>query len=244
MKRAFVDLHLSFNVKDSCRAQQVLTKAASLGYGLVSVPLAPEANETEIANLRRICSDLKMDFASRVDIAPRTRGQLMHLLRKLRRKFEVVGVHCGNKEVARQAAKDRRVDLLSFPSSDYRKRFFDWAEAELTSKSLAALEFEIKPLLLLEGQARIRLLSTLRRELSIAKEYSVPVVVSSGADTEMLLRKPKEVAALISLLSLDEVSALDMISTNPCEIVVRNREKLSRGFIAPGIRLVKEGGDC
>jgi ribonuclease P/MRP protein subunit RPP1 len=244
MKRIFADMHLFLNLKDSATAQQILKKAAALGYGLVSVPFSPEGRETESINLRKICNDLKMDFASRVDIVPRTRGQLMHLLRKLRRKFEVVCVVCENKEVARQAAKDRRVDLLSFPCWDYKKRFFDWAEAELASNSLAALEVDIKPLLLLEGSARIRLLATLRREISIAKEYRVPVIVSSGVETEMLLRKPREIAALVSLLSVGETSALDMVSTNPHEIVVRNREKLSRGFVAPGIRVIREGEDC
>lgn len=243
MKRTFVDLHLFLNPKDNARVQRILTKAASLGYGLVAVPFPPEARETEIFNLRKICTDLNLDFASRVDIAPRTRGQLMHLLRKVRRKFEVVCVVCENKEVARQAAKDRRVDLLSFPSPDYKKRFFDWAEAELASNSLAALEVDIKPLLLLEGASRIRLLATLRREVSIAKEFHAPVVVSSGAETEILLRKPREIAAMISLLSVEEAEALNMVSTNPHEIVVRNREKLSRGFVAPGIRVVRELGD-
>lgn len=244
MKRIFADLHLFLNMKDIATAKRVLTKAALLGYGLVSSPLSQVVSETQIASIGKICDDLKMDFASRVDIAPRTRGQLMHLLRKLRRRFEVVCVICENKEVARQAAKDRRVDLLSFQSSDYRKRFFDWAEAELASKGLAALEVDVKPLLTLEGSPRTKLLATMRREISIAKEYKVPVIVSSGAENEMFLRKPREIAALMSLLSADEASALDMVSTNPYGIIVRNREKLSRGFVAPGIRVAREGVDC
>jgi RNase P/RNase MRP subunit p30 len=40
------------------------------------------------------------------------------------------------------------VDLLNFPHLDYHKRFFDRAEAELASSSLATLEVDIKPLLL------------------------------------------------------------------------------------------------
>jgi RNase P/RNase MRP subunit p30 len=136
------------------------------------------------------------------------------------------------------------VDLLSFPSLDYRERFFDWAEAELASSSLAALEVDVKPLLLLEGSARVRLISLLRREVSIAREFHVPIVVSSGVGTEMLLRKPREIAAFVSLLGLNETSALDAVSVNPSTIVLRNREKLSHGFVAPGIRVVKEGQDC
>jgi RNase P/RNase MRP subunit p30 len=240
MKRIFTDLNLRLNPKDIASVRRVITKAAALGYGLVAVPLAPEIQETEISKFRVVCSEVKVDFASRVDLAPKTRDQLMRLLRKLRRRFEVICVACPNKEVARQAAKDRRVDLLSFPSLDYRSRFFDWAEAELASNSLAALELDVKPLLMLEGSARVRLLSILRREVSIANQYHVPVIVSSGVGTEMLLRKPRELAAFVSLLGLDETSALDAVSTNPSTIVLRNREKLSNGFVAPGINVVKD----
>jgi RNase P/RNase MRP subunit p30 len=46
------------------------------------------------------------------------------------------------------------------------------------------------------------------------------------------------------LLGFDEASALNTVSTIPSNIALRNREKLSCGFVAPGIRVVKEGADC
>jgi len=244
MKKTFADLHLRLNPRDSAAASRIINKVAALGYRLVAVPFSPETREDETAWLRGMCSEAKVDFASRVDIKPRTQNDLMHQLRRLRRRFEVVCVVCENKEVARQAAKDRRVDLLNFPSLDYHKRFFDRAEAELASNSLAALEIDVKPLLVLEGPARVRLLSSLRRETAIAREFHVPIVVSSGATTEMLLRKPREQAALAGLFDLSEVSALEAVSQNPVSIVKHNRQKLSSKFVAPGIRVIKEGKDC
>jgi RNase P/RNase MRP subunit p30 len=244
MKRTFADLHLRLNPNDTAAAKRSVVKAVTLGYGLLAVPFSAEVRETQISDFRKISGEFGANFASRVDLAPKTRDQLMRLLRRLRRKFEVVCVVCENKEVARQAAKDRRVDLLSFPSLDFRGRFFDWAEAELACSSLAALEVDVKPLLVLEGSARVRLMGVLRREVSIAKEFRVPVVVSSGVENEMLLRKPRELAAFMSVIGLDEASALDAVSANPFGIVLRNREKLSSGFVAPGIRVVKEGRDC
>ncbi len=244
MNRVFADLHLCLSSKDLITAKRIIIKAAELGYDLIAVPFALETQEKEITNFRRICNEAKIDFSPRVDLIPKSRNQLMFLLRKLRRKFEIICVLCENKEVARQAAKDRRVDLVNFVSLDYRERFFDWSEAELACNSLGALEVDLKPLLLMEGSARVRLLSTLRREISIAKEFDVPVVVSSGIGKEFLLRKPREIAAFVSLLGLNETSALDTVSTNPFGIVLRNREKLSHGFVAPGIRVIKEGADC
>jgi len=51
-------------------------------------------------------------------------------------------------------------------------------------------------------------------------------------------------AALAFLFGLDEASALDAVAQNPKVIVERNREKLGSKFVAPGIRVVKEGKDC
>ncbi len=135
------------------------------------------------------------------------------------------------------------MDLLNFPSLDYHKRFFDRAEAELASNSLAALEIDVKLLLALEGPARIRLLSSLRREAAIAKEFDVPLVVSSGASEERFMRMPKDMASLTYLFGLNEASALKTVSANVIAIVERNREKLSERFVAPGISIVKEGTD-
>jgi ribonuclease P/MRP protein subunit RPP1 len=244
MRKTFADLHLRLSVKDHAKALQVITKAAALGYCLIAAPFPPETRRDEVAKLKAVCSEAKMDFASRIDLRPRTQNELMHQLRLLRRKFEVICVACENKEVARQAAKDHRVDLLNFPLLYFRKRFFDRAEAELASNSLAALEIDIKPVLVLEGPVRIRFLSSLRREVAIAKKFHVPIIVSSGVSEVNLLRRPQEMAALTFLFGLDEASALKTVSHNPVTIVKRNREKLSTKFVAPGIRVIKEGKDC
>jgi len=244
MKKTFADLHLRLNVKDHTTALQVITKAAALGYRLIAVPFPPETRRDEVAKLKAVCNESKIDFASRIDLRPKTQNELMYQLRRLRRKIEIICVNCENKQVARQAAKDHRVDLLNFPLLDFRRRFFDRAEAELASNSLAALEIDVKPLLALEGPARIRFLSSLRREAAIAKEFHLPIVVSSGVSEAKLLRKPREMAALTFLFGLDKASALKAVSQEPAAIVKRNREKLSAKFVAPGIRVIKEGKDC
>lgn len=244
MKRTFADIHLKPNLTDMEHTKRMIRKAAELGYSLIAVSLPPGSAENHAPQLQSICKEAAIDFASRVDLKPKTSGELIHFLRKLRRKFEIIAVVCESKAIARQAAKDRRVDLLNFPAADFRRRFFDEAEAELASKSLASVEIDIKPLLTLEGPARIRLLSKLRRETAIAKHFHVPIVVSSGATDELTMRKPLEMAAITVLFDMDKASAIEAVSKNPLAIVKRNKEKLSPEFIAPGIRLIRRGKDC
>lgn len=243
MTRKFSDLHLRVNDKDPAQMTKLAQKAVVLGYKLVGTQLPPETRSEEIQKLRAACAEVDVDFVSRVDLRPRSQNELLNLLRKVRRHFEVLCVLCESKEVARQAAKDHRVDLLNFPLLDYRRRFFDHSEAELASGAAAALEIDVKPILVLTGPPRVRLLSSLRREVSIAREFRLPVVVSSGASELLLLRKPREMAVLASLFGLEGDAALDAVSSVPTGLVERNRQKLSTGFVAPGIRVVKQGKD-
>ncbi|MEM3565525.1 MAG: RNase P subunit p30 family protein [Candidatus Bathyarchaeia archaeon] len=246
MKRVFADLHLQPNLGDIEQTKRMIVKASELGYRLIAVPapLSPSLAEKYVQQLRGLCQEKAIDFASRLDLKPKTPRELLQLLRKFRRKYEIISVMCDSKAVARQAAKDHRVDLLNFPSTDSHRRFFDKAEAELASKSQVSLEIDMKLLLILKGPARIRLLSTLRRETAIAKDFHVPIVISSGAASELLMRKPLEMAALANLFDLDKPLALDAVSKIPLEIIKRNREKLSPSFVAPGIRLIRMGKDC
>lgn len=244
MKRIYADLHLCPNIKDMEKVSNMINKASRLEYRLIAITFPLNAKGEEIDRIRNVSREYQIDLASRIDLKPKTPRELIQHLRKLRRKFEIIAVICESKTVARQAAKDRRVDLLNFPSLNTHRRFFDAAEAELASKALASLEIDIKSLLTLEGPVRVRLLSSLRREAAIAQKFHVPIVISSGASEEFLMRKPRDMASLVSLFDLDKVSAINAVSKNPMQIVKRNRENLSPRFVASGIKVIRKGKDC
>ena len=237
MKR-FADLHLRVPLKNLHQAESMIQKASALGYNLVGIPISPHATREQISQLRQICSDAKVDFATRVNFSPRTPNELLHSLRRFRRKFEIVAVRCHTKDVARQAAKDRRVDLLQFSVTNLRKRFFDEAEAELASQALSSLELELAPILQLTSFSRVRLLSSLRREVATAERFKVPITISSGATDELLMRGPRDYAAVTTLFDLSMSSALRALSENPWVTVERNRKKLSADYVAPGVHVV------
>ena len=235
----FVDLHLCTPLKNDEQSKKIIAKSAELGYQLVAVPFPPLVKQEEVERIKKICSDVGIDLSTRVDLSPKDKRELLSSLRSFRRRFEVVSVLCTSKPVARQAARDRRVDLLSFPIAGTRKTFFDGAEAELASESFASLEIDMAQLLLFEGFQRTRCISTLRREATVAKRFGVPVILSSGEVGEYLLRKPQDYASLAMLFDMDLALALKALSDVPLTIVQRNRQKLSPEFVAPGISIVR-----
>ena len=236
--RRFADLHLRVPSKDLPQAERMIKKASELGYSLVGIPFQPTATREQISKLKQVCNDAKLDFVSRTNLSPRNSGELLRDLRRYRRKYEIVAVRCNTKDVARQAGKDRRVDLLQFSVTNFRQRFFDEQEAELASQALSSLEIELAPILQLTSFSRIRLLSNLRKEVATAERAGVPIILSSGATTEQLMRGPRDYAALTTIFDLPFSSSLKAVSETPWVTVERNRKKFSPDYVAPGIRVV------
>ena len=243
MKR-FVDLHLRVPLDDLVQSEKMVRKAAMLGYSSVAIPFQKNAAKEQMEQLRQFCSEAKIGFISRTTLSPRNSSELLKDLRHYRRKFEIISVRCNTKDVARQSAKDRRVDLLQFSVTNLRQRFFDEQEAELSSQALSSLEIELACILQLTSFSRIRLLSCLRREAAIAQRAKIPIILSSGATTEILMRGPHDYASLTTLFDLPLSSALKALTITPLAMVERNRLKLSPNHVAPGIRVVgRKAGD-
>jgi len=244
VKQFFIDLHLCPNLEDPDETRLMIEKSAELGYRAIGVALPQRFPRSEIEKISWICREVNLDFIKRIDLEPANTAELLRSLRLLRRRVEVISVRCNSKRVARQAAKDRRVDVLSFSPLDMRKRFFDSSEAELASKTSVSLEFDLAPLLYLQGYRRVRLLSKMRDEAFTAKKYGVPIILSSGANNVNLLRKPEDYASLSYLFGLDLSDARKSLSDSPREIIERNRRKLSSNYVAPGVYVIRRGKDC
>ena len=226
--RKFLDLNIR-PLKEELRSS-MLELAADLGYKGVGLTTEEPPERGEIYP--------GLDLVSRVTLRPSNVNDLTKSLRRIRRKYVIIAVECHSKNVARQAAKDNRVDILNFPVSiSARRRVrFDRQEASLAGGANCVYEVNVSDLLGVGPLILSRLLSMFREEVENAKRYDVPVIVSSGADEPLTMREPRSLAAVLSLLGLDEKESLDAVSTTPWGMAEGNREKLGPGFVMPGVR--------
>lgn len=242
MKRIFADLHVCPPSNDIDEARALIRKAIELGYQAVGLSLPIDVDVEAIKALKEEFPEI--DLATRVDLSPENAKDLLRLLSKVRWKFEIIAVKCSTREVALQAAKDRRTDILFFPPEDPKKHFFGESEAKLASEKNAALEVNMSSLLHLSGFLRINLFRVLRKEVLVAKKHGVPIVISSGASKPSMLRRPEDLIFLAYLIDLDPQTAKQALSENPVFIIKRNRRKLSEDYVCPGVYIVRRGEDC
>lgn len=237
--RRFFDLHVIPTLQDEAQTERIVKRTSELGYGGVGLVLPSNIPPQKISKLRRLCNDQGLDFVMRVNLKPSNVKELLSTLKRVRRRFEVVSILCASKSLARQAAKDKRVDLLNFPINS--RCHLDKQEAELASKSNVAFEVNMTSLITSWGYHLTRLLYKLRMEVSLAERFGIPIILSSGTSNVWMMRCPKDWVAIASLFDMSEEEASEALSDTPSEMVIRNRDKLNSKFLHPGVRVVVKG---
>ena len=205
----------------------MISVAKKLGYTTIGLEEKTEATS--------------IDVASRIDLNPRNPNEFLQSLRKNRWNTEVITVNCRSKKVARQAGKDRRVDLITYPVVEkWRDNHLDRQQAGLMRDSGTGYLIDVSQLLTSDPVLLRKRIEYIKRNKDNAVKRGVPVVASSFASTVWGLRDPCGLAALLSLIDVNEEHALDMVSTYPHRIVEENRAKLKDSYIVEGVWVIED----
>jgi RNase P/RNase MRP subunit p30 len=205
--RHYVDLHLRPATPE--QTQEMIQLAVNLGYSHVASTMP------------------SVGAATRIDIDAKRGRELQDALRKNRRRYDIIAVRCLSKEVARMVAKDDRVDILLFPEdlAQRKQNWLDHHEGALIKGTGRAYEINVSELLNTGSTRLAKVITTIKRDLVVALKHDIPVVLSSGAISPLMMREPRALTALSTLLDIDEDYAADMLSTIPEVILKRNRAR-------------------
>ena len=78
--RKFVDLHLCVLLDDIRRIERLVNLSAELGYHVVGIPVPPNISQEKIQQITEICGRAGVEFVKRVDLMPKTSGELLNNL--------------------------------------------------------------------------------------------------------------------------------------------------------------------
>jgi RNase P/RNase MRP subunit p30 len=220
--KKYIDLHITADPK---LWNLIINHASELGFDAIGL------TGWYLSENRAI------DVISRIDLTPRNQEQLNIQLMNARRIYEIISVICLSKNIARQASKDSRVDIIKFPKEpNVRKKvWLDNHQANLMRDSGSGYEIDVNELLSHEMLTIEHRLRQLNRELHMAIKYDLPIIASSGAPDFKMMREPKAIISLLRLLDMNENGAFQMVSNNPLSMIQKNRKKLSKSYVAQGV---------
>ncbi|MHA2377927.1 MAG: RNase P subunit p30 family protein [Candidatus Thorarchaeota archaeon] len=178
---------------------------------------------------------------TRTDVNERGIRAVTRAVEKARFHSAVVSVPLGETRATNWAAEDSRVDLLSvvepLKGASLRK-----STAKLAAASDTALEVSIAPLLGVSGLTRSKVVKGLRETTQTALDAGMPIVLSSGSINPITMRSPRALCYVGLLLGLDWHGSERAVYENPERIFERNKKRLGRNYVKPGVEIVERGG--
>jgi len=224
-----VDLHVIPRLEDEESWLQTAQLLRVAGYSAVGLTVPTGLIDYRLRSLRQSFADAGLEVFTRADFACSRRQDLLKLLRRFRRLFDIISVKCLNHTIALVAARDRRVDVIFFEPP----RGNVWFDHSIANVCRAAFEFNLRPLM-----EDASLLSKAMRETRIAEEHKVKIVMSSGCTSPAFVRTPAQLSAVGVMLGLERYHVRDMVSLIPWSILEKNVERRSDEYIEDGVRVV------
>jgi RNase P/RNase MRP subunit p30 len=202
------------------------------GYRSVALTI-PTAILNEYSRTLKECfAQVCLETVSRIDLTCSNRYELLKLLRRFRNQYDVVSVKCTNQNVAAIACRDRRVDVVFFDPNNRNTKFTH----TLARLLKGALELNLS--FLLDREESSDALNKVMRQMAVAREHKVKVVLSSGCASPKMVRSPMQLRAIGVTLGLSEAQSAEAVSSVPSSIIESNLERRSPLYIEEGVRLV------
>lgn len=180
-----------------------------------------------------------IDLINTAIIKPNSAEELATMARKIRNDAELLIVHGGDYDVNRAACENSMVDILAHPELGRKDSGLDHICAKAARENGVAIEVNFREVLESYKKRRVFVLSAIKRNIKLCRNYDVKIITTSGAVNRWGLRSGRELAAISNLLGMDLGIAIDSVSTVPEEILRTNREKLA-GTRWEGVNIVEE----
>lgn len=202
------------------------------GYSTIGLTVPTGLLQERVSSLRRTFREAGIETALRIDLTSPSRADLLRLLRRFRNSYDIIAVKCVNQAVATVACRDRRVDVVFFDPRNHKVRF----NHSLANLLRGAVEFNLIATFLKAVNGEV--FARTAKEVAVAQEHKVRIVLSSGSTSPEIIRAPSQIAAVASTMGLSKEQSLAGVSETPWSIILRNSKRRSPDYIEEGVGVV------
>ena len=190
-------------------------------------------DESPVRNPNALAEEYGIDVVDAVEIDAEDPTSASGAVGNYRSDRTVVCVVGGDDVLNRFAVEQARVDALVRPTAGGGD--FNHVLAKAARDNGVHVEFDFGPALRATGGKRVRALADLRKLREIVAHYDAPYVVSANARSHLELRAPRELVAVGEAIGFDAEGVREGLRAWG-DLVERDRDRRSEGFIEPGVR--------
>ncbi len=124
----------------------------------------------------------------------------------------------GNLDKNKKIVRNPDIDILMNPVNPKEKPF-DVSIATVAKENNVSIGITLKRILEFEGMEKTQYFRSLQYLGKLVKRKNCNLVITSGAEEKLDMRKPRELASIGYLLGINQEESLDAVSKNPNSII-------------------------
>ncbi|MFX1257445.1 MAG: RNase P subunit p30 family protein [Promethearchaeota archaeon] len=209
--------------------------------GIKNVILEPKNN------LNKISSDLKKKIENetnirvyyRINLKPNSVEFFKKKIKKYNNFPDILSVESLNKEVQIHAARDSRVDILSFSDQEIMKTLTPGV-VSLIKQNKSFIEFSLAPIMVKKKPIQSKNFRNLYRFTKLVRELKANFILSGNFEELFDLRHPRAMMSIsYSLLDIPLREVKKIFKDNPRIILGRVQKRQSPIIFEGGLKLIK-----
>ena len=238
---SYFESRLRLNTNNFKEIEQKLHFCKFLGIQNVIVELENNGEKMRSDLKRRVEEITNINVKYRATINPKNLESLIKKLKGIGQSSNIIVVESADKKIQIQAAKDSRVDIISFSEQDALKTIFPGVNS-LTKQNQSVIEFSLAPLMVKNKSLQSKNLRNLYRGVQLANNLNANYIISGNFDELYSLRHPRALISVChTLLGISLLQAKNCFSKNVLALLNRVQMRQDKNFIESGVKLINRG---
>jgi RNase P/RNase MRP subunit p30 len=221
--------------------EQKLHFCQLLGIQNVIIELESNGEKMQSDLKRRIEEINNINVKYRINIYPKNLESLIKELKGIGQSSNIIVVESADKKIQIQAAKDSRVDVISFSEQFVLKTIFPGL-ISLTKQNQSFIEFSLASIIVKNESLQSKNLRNLYRGVQLANRLNANYIISGNFDDLYSLRHPRALISVChTLLGISLLQAKNCFSKNVFSLLNRVQMRQDKNFIESGVKLINPG---
>lgn len=237
---SYFESRLKININDFAEIERKLNFCQELR--ITNLILEPK-NDTIMLNSelkQRISKISTLNLYYRINLRPNSLNDLKKRIQQYNYFSDIISVESMDKNIQIQAAKDSRVDIISFSDQNVIKTISPGI-ISLTKQNNSFIEFSLAPIMARNQATQSRYLRSLYRAVQLAIQLKVNYIISGNFDDLFKLRHPRALMSVChTLLGIPLLSAKKAFSKNVLNLINRVQARQDKNIVESGVKILNE----
>ena len=234
----YFESRLKANFDDIDNIKEKIEFCQSIGIKNIILEPTVSLNKIPLNIKEKLKEFTKTNLYYRINLKPNNLNMFKKKIKNYNKFSDILSVETSDKEIQIHAARDSRVDIISFSEPDILKAL-TLGVISLVKQNNSFIEFSLSPIMENNKSFQSKNFRNAYRFLQLAEKFNVNYIISGNFHNLYDYRNPRAMISIChSLLGIPLLKAKAAFNENVQLLLKRVKQRQDKDLIEDGVRII------